>query len=284
MANLEERLQAVITKAETDASIWHNIIHGNDTTTVATENGEVPTVSKQLKDVREAITGGVLDVVAEAKSARDETLAIKNDTNTLKETTESLKSETLTLRNQAESFKNQCETTFASISSTTQTSVAQIQTETTTQINNITTAGTTQISNVNSAGATQVALATEQAERAKTYADSMGVKDLSLYQAISELSGTDIVLQDEVVIYTKSVSTSTIFTFNAAGLTKTDRAITFELYLTVTADNLTMTFPSSVSWLNGMTPVITTAQKYLFAFRSFDNGKTWIGNLQGSFA
>lgn len=44
-------------------------------------------------------------MVAEAKSARDETLAIKNDTNTLKETTESLKSETLTLRNQAESFK-----------------------------------------------------------------------------------------------------------------------------------------------------------------------------------
>lgn len=203
MANMEERLQAVITKAETDASIWHNIVHGNDITTVLTENGAVPTVSKQLKDVREAITGGVLDVVAEAKSARDETLAIKNDTNTLKETTESLKSETLTLRNQAESFKNQCETTFASISSTTQTSVAQIQTETTTQINNITTAGTTQISNVNSAGATQVVLATEQAERAKTYADNMGVKDLSLYQAISELSGTDIVLQDEVVIYTK---------------------------------------------------------------------------------
>lgn len=284
MANLEERLQAVITKAETDASIWHNIVHGDNTTTVATENGAVPTVSKQLKDVREAITGGVLDVVAKAETARNETLAIKNDTNTLKETTEMLKSETLTLRNQAESFKNQCETTFASISSTTQTSVAQIQTETTTQINNITTAGTTQISHVNSAGATQVALATEQAERAKTYADSMGVKDLSLYQAISELSGTDIVLQDEVVIYTKSVSTSTTFTFNAAGLTKTDRAITFELYLTVTADNLTMTFPSSVSWLNGMAPVITTAQKYLFAFRSFDNGTTWIGNLQGSFA
>ena len=241
-------------------------------------------LNQSIKDVREAITGGVLDVVAEAKSARDETLAIKNDTNTLKETTEMLKSETLTLRNQAESFKNQCETTFASISSTTQTSVAQIQTETTTQINNITSAGTTQVSHINSAGATQVALATEQAERAKTYAENMGVKDLSLYQAISELSGTDIVLQDEVVIYTKSVSTSTIFTFNAAGLTKTDRAITFELYLTVTADNLTMTFPSSVSWLNGMAPVITTAQKYLFAFRSFDNGTTWIGNLQGSFA
>lgn len=113
--------------------------------------------------------------------------------------------------------------------------------------------------------------------------NTSAIKDLSLYQAISELSGTDIVLQDEVVIYTKSVSASTTFTFNVGNLTKTDRAITFELYLTVTADNLTMTFPSSVSWLNGMAPVITTAQKYLFAFRSFDNGATWIGNLQGSF-
>ena len=36
MANLEERLQAVVSQAETDGAKWHTIIHCNNTTTVPT--------------------------------------------------------------------------------------------------------------------------------------------------------------------------------------------------------------------------------------------------------
>ena len=48
MANMEERLQAVVLQAETDGSLWHTIIHGSDATSVATENGNVPSAAKQF--------------------------------------------------------------------------------------------------------------------------------------------------------------------------------------------------------------------------------------------
>ena len=44
--NIEERLQAVVSQSETDSSKWHTIVHGDDTTTVPTENGNVPSVAQ----------------------------------------------------------------------------------------------------------------------------------------------------------------------------------------------------------------------------------------------
>ena len=53
--NIEERLQAVVSQSETDSSKWHTIVHGDDTTTVPTENGNVPSVAKQMKDVHDEV-------------------------------------------------------------------------------------------------------------------------------------------------------------------------------------------------------------------------------------
>lgn len=85
--NMEERLQAVVSQAETDSSKWHTIIHGDDSTTVPTENGDVPTVAKQMKDVHDEVVNGVIDYLTECRNARDvtlqtktETIAIKNET------------------------------------------------------------------------------------------------------------------------------------------------------------------------------------------------------------
>lgn len=77
MANMEEKLQAVVSQAESDSNKWHSIVHGNENMIIQTENGKVPTVAKQLKDIRDAITGGVSDVVSEAEAARDEQLRQK---------------------------------------------------------------------------------------------------------------------------------------------------------------------------------------------------------------
>jgi hypothetical protein len=95
MANMEERLQSVVSQAESDGSKWHTIVHGDEDTTVPTDRGNVPTVAKQLKDIREAITGGVSDVVAEAEAARDEAIVAKNETNLLKTQTNTIKTETI---------------------------------------------------------------------------------------------------------------------------------------------------------------------------------------------
>ena len=57
---MEERLEAAVSQVEVDGKKWHNIIHGDENTVVPTENGDVPTVAKQLKDIRDNITGGAV--------------------------------------------------------------------------------------------------------------------------------------------------------------------------------------------------------------------------------
>ena len=192
--NMEEKLQAVVSQAENDGTLWHTIIHGNNITTVSTENGNVPSVAKQLKDIRDAITGGVSDVVAEAEAARDEAIAAKNATNQLKTQTNTIKTETAQLKTDVLGIKNQALEVFNNISTSTDTSISNIQTEASSQISTIKNTGTTQIStinstatsqisSINSTGTTQVnrvkteannqiALATEQANLSKYYAEA----------------------------------------------------------------------------------------------------------------
>ena len=183
MANMEERLEAVVASAETDGSKWHAIVHGDENSTVETENGDVPTVAKQLKDIREAITGGVSDVVAEAESARDEAIEARNATNQLKNDTNIIKSDTEQLKTDTLNIKNQANQIFNNISSATDTAISTIQNESSAQISAIQNSGVTQINSVNSAGNTQIAnvqtegqkqieWAEAQANQARYYAES----------------------------------------------------------------------------------------------------------------
>lgn len=280
--NMEEQLQAAVDSATTDSDLWHTIIHGDDETEVTTENGTVPSVSKQLKDVRTTITGGVIDVVTAAESARDEALQAKVDTLALKEETAELKDDTSTYCTNAENYYNQSVTVYNSISTATSSAISSITSECATQVGLAESAGTTQIGLLQTEGASQIALATAQAELAESYATNISVRVQSVYQTLQALTGTSVDLQDEAVIYSKTISSATILTFNTSNLTKTDQVITFELFITLSSV-VTITFPTSVTWLNDETPDLSSANKYLFAFRSFDNGSTWIGNLQGSF-
>lgn len=150
MPNLEERLQAVVSQSETDSSKWHTIVHGDDTTTIPTENGNVPSVAKQLKDVRAEIINGLEDYVGDCRQAKADTLQIKSETQIIKNETNTLKGQTKTLRDEAETFKDLSQTTYNSIASATAASISQVQAE----------------------GAVQVALATAQAERALAYAQN----------------------------------------------------------------------------------------------------------------
>lgn len=183
MANMEERLEAVVASAETNGSKWHAIVHGDENSTIETENGNVPTIAKQLKDIREAITGGVSDVVAEAESARDEAIAARNATNQLKNDTNIIKSDIEQLKTDTLNIKNQANQIFNNISSATDTAISTIQTESSAQISAIQNSGVTQINSVNSAGNTQIAnvqnegqkqieWAEAQANQARYYAES----------------------------------------------------------------------------------------------------------------
>ena len=150
MPNLEERLEAVVAQSEVDGSKWHTIVHGDDMTTVQTESGNVPSVAKQLKDVRAEIINGLEDYVGECRQAKVDTLQIKSDTMAIKNQTNTIKGQTQTLRDEAETFKDLSQTTYNSITSATSASISQVQAE----------------------GAVQVALATAQAERSLSYAQN----------------------------------------------------------------------------------------------------------------
>ena len=159
--NMEERLQAVVSQAETDGALWHTIIHGTNSTTVTTENGKIPSVSKQLKDVRDELINGTADYLGSCLQAKTETIDVRDNALVIKSEIEQLKADTLDFRNTAESYKNMAQTTFNSVSSAVSQGISNIQTE-----------GDAQISYVKLAAAEQVAEATAQAERAENAVDS----------------------------------------------------------------------------------------------------------------
>ena len=159
--NMEERLQAVVSQVETDGSLWHTIIHGNKAISVKTENGNVPSVAKQLKDVRDELINGAADYLGSCLTAKNETIAVRDNALVIKSEIEQLKSDTQEFRNTAESYKNMAQTTFNSISTAVSQGISEVQAE-----------GTTQVSNVKTAVAEQVAEATAQADRAENATDS----------------------------------------------------------------------------------------------------------------
>ena len=159
--NMEERLQAVVSQAETDGSLWHTIIHGNNATSVSTENGKVPSVAKQLKDVREELINGAADYLGSCLKAKNETTAVRDNARVIKSQIEELKADTQEFRNTAESYKDMAQTTFNSVSSAVSQGISNIQAE-----------GDAQISYVKLAAAEQVAEATAQADRAENAVDS----------------------------------------------------------------------------------------------------------------
>ena len=159
--NMEERLQAVVSRAETDGTLWHTIIHGTNSTTITTENGKVPSVSKQLKDVRDELINGAADYLGSCLQAKSETTVIRDNALVIKSEIEQLKADTQEFRNTAESYKNMAQTTFNSVSSAVSQGISNIQAE-----------GSTQVLNVKTAVAEQVAEATAQADRAASLLNS----------------------------------------------------------------------------------------------------------------
>lgn len=72
MPNMQERLETAIERTETDSSLFHDVVHGTDTETVTTENGEVPTVAKALKDIHDELYGQTSSLVNMAQASADD--------------------------------------------------------------------------------------------------------------------------------------------------------------------------------------------------------------------
>lgn len=271
--NMEEQLRAVVNTATTDAGLWHNIVHGDDTRTVETENGAVPSVAKQLKDIKNAIMGGVVDIISVAESARDEAIVAKEQADIIKNQTQGICDEVLSPRDETETFKNLSQTTFNNIATATSTAITNIQNET-----------ATQIENVQSCADEQIELAKAEANRAKSYADNMETQEQSVYQNVKTLENGNIGLEDKIALYQiTSELTDISITIDTHLLTKTGRILTFELLIKVIVPKNILFDNIQLTWLGGDVPDLSETGFHLLVFRSFDDGLTWIGNKQGKF-
>lgn len=98
---------------------------------------------------------------------------------------------------------------------------------------------------------------------------------------ITTLTNGTISLIRNKTLYKYDVSGNTTFTFSITDLSlDTTCAYTFELLLKMTTI-YTLTFPSTVSWQNNITPNMSSTGNYFFVFRTTDGGENWFGNLQG---
>ena len=108
-----------------------------------------------------------------------------------------------------------------------------------------------------------------------------GESTASIVQTHTDLTSGTILLDEDVSIYRRNVTSNTTFTFNTSNITFTSTdTVTFELKVTMSTA-VTLTFPSTVKWLEGEEPDFSSPGIYYFVFRTDDEGTTWYGNSQG---
>lgn len=105
-----------------------------------------------------------------------------------------------------------------------------------------------------------------------------------IYKKINRDSSTTILLNEFVSIYHANIAEACEITLDSTSLTDNKKAIIdFTLLLNITAANAQPTFTNKIAWTgttNTQTPPELLSEKcYLLAFKSFDNGQTWLGSL-----
>lgn len=101
-----------------------------------------------------------------------------------------------------------------------------------------------------------------------------------------DTSGTTVTvnLVDSIPIYHYLPTNSEAVTleFSTSALAG-GQVITFEMWIECSVGAPAVTYPATLSWLNGVEPTLAEGGRYIIAFRSYDNGATWIGSYQGSY-
>lgn len=115
--------------------------------------------------------------------------------------------------------------------------------------------------------------------------ESTAVIPNTLYTNRANVSQNAIYLMDDTHSYIDIPTSNRNYIFNISNLAiGNNKVITFDLIIKMesTLYSINFTTYNSVSWLTGISPNInSTNTNYLLTFRSYDNGVTWVGNVQG---
>lgn len=104
-----------------------------------------------------------------------------------------------------------------------------------------------------------------------------------------EIFQNEVIIQNDLIqvtekysIYKKTVTKDIVFNIDASEAAKYAKVITFELHIEMFTKFDIKWHPSlKISWLNDEIPEFDDLGHHLIAFRSFDNGISWVGSLQG---
>mgnify|MGYP001092425824 CR=1 FL=1 len=103
-----------------------------------------------------------------------------------------------------------------------------------------------------------------------------------IFQNIVLIEENTVNISEKYSIYKKIVTEDIELDFNVTQANIYNKIITFELFIEMpTVFAITFSENTDIHWLNDDAAEFTDAGNYLLAFRSFDNGNSWIGSLQG---
>lgn len=106
----------------------------------------------------------------------------------------------------------------------------------------------------------------------------------TLYQHMLDVGdATTIQLSKNFTLYSKVINTTTTLEFAMPTDYNTSLGVlTFELLIDMTsACTIAWNYDQNhLKWNGGTAPLFNAVKKYLLAFRTFDGGVTWIGNLE----
>ena len=272
-----------IDNVEVSINKIHLVVNGDENTVISTENGEISSLAKTLKEIKADLTLGVDEIVGTALSAKEIIQAAQIDITEKHElikvikTDIDAKSENITTINQTfETSVNAFETTVAtaisSVNTTKDTAVDVLReekaglstalvSEKNLLITNLQSETTTQIQNIETEGDTQKLRAEVEANRATQEANRVSQP---LVQR-TETSGDIAIDWSQNQDYYFSLSANSNFTF--ANLPTNDNQSNFKQFVISATAIVTPSFPSNVVFAEDNAPVFALGKTYQLIFQ-----------------
>ena len=180
-------METTIETAESNLDKLHQVINGDENTTIETDNGPISSIAKHLKEIRAELTQGVDEIVGTALSAKEIILEAQSDVTLKHESINAIKAnidEIVTnitainerFVNSIDEFETTLNEAIASINNTRDNGIEavnnQLNIEKDKLIAELNKETDSEVSRVQNEGQQQIDAATAQAERAKNEADA----------------------------------------------------------------------------------------------------------------
>ena len=181
-------METTIETAESNLDKLHQVINGDENTTIETDNGPISSIAKHLKEIRVELTQGVDEIVGTALSAKEIILEAQSDVTSKHESINAIKAnidEIVTnitainerFVNSIDEFETTLNEAIASINNTRDNGIEavnnQLNTEKDKLIAELNKETDSEVSRVQNEGQQQIDAAIAQAERAKNEADAV---------------------------------------------------------------------------------------------------------------